>query len=168
MDDLDDLVEAVVDIEDILEEVADPEELIEDFVESPLLIGLALAGALIAAVTVFLIVLTLIFFLFAVGPVIVVASLAVVGFLITVLSFIGFVYLRTDIPSDIQQKIETAMERSDNTPQENAEMTEREAIEKLKTQYAEGHIDDQELERALEDVLTSDQPERVVERHRSL
>ena len=75
MDDLEDIVEAVVDIEDIVEEVAEPAELIEDFVESPLLIALALGAVLAAAVTVLLVLATILFVLFA-GPVLVVGFLA--------------------------------------------------------------------------------------------
>mgnify|MGYP006280286799 FL=1 len=166
MDDLEDIVEAVVDIEDIVEEVAEPAELIEDFVESPLLIALALGAVLAAAVTVLLVLATILFVLFA-GPVLVVGFLAMVFLFFTLLAVGGFIYFRTDIPSDVQRKIDSALERSDNTPRENSEMTEQEAIERLKTQYANDELDDYELERALEDVLTSDRPERVVERTRS-
>lgn len=167
MDDLEDIVEAVVDIEDIVEEIAEPDELIEDFVESPLLIALALAAALGAVLTVLLIAATLLFVLFAVGPVVVVGFLAVVFLFVTLLAVGGFVYFRTDIPSDVQRKLETALEGADDTPQANAKMTEQEAIEALKQQYANGDLDGYELEQALEDVLTSDQPERVVERART-
>ena len=152
MDDLDDIVEAVVDIEDIVEEVAEPAELI---------------AVLAAAVTVLLILATILFLLFA-GPVLVVGFLAMVFLFLTLLAVGGFIYFRTDIPSDIQRKIDSALEQSDDTPRNNnSEMTEQEAIERLKTQYANDELDDYELERALEDVLTSDRPERVVERTRS-
>ena len=167
MDDLEDVIEAVVDIEDIVEEIADPEELLEDFIESPLLILFALGAALAAVVTVLLIAATLLFLLFAVGPVLVVGVLAIISLFVTALAVGGFVYFRTDIPSDVQRKIDTALDRSDDTPRENGTMTETEAIERIKTEYANGNIDDYELDRALEDVLTSDRPERVVERHRS-
>jgi len=166
MDDLEDIVEAVVDIEDIVEEIADPAELIEDFVSSPLLIALALAAALAAVVTVLLVAATILFLLLA-GPVLIVGFLAVVFLFLTLFAVGGFVYFRTDIPSDVQRKIDTALERSDDTPRGDGEMTEREAIERIKTQYANDELDDYELERALEDVLTSDRPERVVERARS-
>ena len=166
MDDLDDVVEAIVDIEDIVEEVAEPAELIEDFIESPLLIALALGAVLAAVVSVLLVVATILFLLFA-GPVLVVGVLAMVFILLTLLALGGFIYFRTDIPADVQRKIDRAFERSDDTPRADAEMTEQAAIEELKTQYATGEIDEYELERALEDVLTSDRPERVVERARS-
>jgi len=168
MVDIEDLVEAVVDIEDVVEEIAEPEELLEDFVDNPLLIAFALVAAAAALVTVLLVTATLLFLLFAVGPVAVVASLAIVGVLLTILAVTGFVYLRTDIPSDVRQKIEAARERSDDTRKRGASMSEQEAIDELKTQYAEGALTESELERALEDVLTSNEPERVVERSREL
>ena len=166
MDDLEDIVEAVVDIEEIVEEVAEPAELIEDFVESPLLIALAL-GAVLAAIVTFLLVLATILFLLFAGPVLIVGFLAMVFLFLTLLAVGGFVYFRTDIPSDVQRKIDSALERSDDTPRNDSEMTEQEAIERIKTEYANGNLDDYELERALDDVLTSDRPERVVERTRS-
>jgi len=166
MDDIEDLFEAVVDIEDIVEEVAEPGELIEDFVESPLLIALALAAALAAVVTALLIAATLLFVLLA-GPVLVVGFLAVVFLFLTLFAVGGFIYFRTDIPSDVQRKLDSALERSDDTPRNDSEMTEREAIEQIKTEYANGNLDDYELDRALDDVLTSEQPERVVDRVRS-
>ena len=166
MDDLEDIVEAVVDIEDIVEEIAEPGELIEDFVESPLLIALALAAALAAVVTVLLIAATILFLLVA-GPVLIVGFLAVVFLFLTLFAVGGFIYFRTDIPSDVQRKLDSALERSDDTPRGTGEMTEQEAIEELKTQYANDELDENELERALDDVLTSDRPERVVERTRS-
>jgi len=165
MDDLEDILEAIVDIEEIVEEVAEPAELIEDFVESPLLIALALAAALAAVVTVLLVAATVLFLLFA-GPVLIVGFLAMVFLVLTLLAVGGFIYFRTDIPSDVQQKIDSALEQSDDRPRSDAGMTEQEAIEALKTQYATGELDEYELERALEDVLTSDRPERVVERTR--
>ena len=166
MDDLEDVVEAVVDIEDIVEEIAEPAELIEDFIESPLLIALALGAVLAAVITGLLVVATLVFLLFA-GPVLVVGFLAMVFLFLTLLAVGSFVYFRTDIPSDVQHKIDTALEQSDDTPRDNSELTEQEAIERLKTQYANGDLDEYELERALDDVLTSERPERVVERARS-
>ena len=45
-------------------------------------------------------------------------------------------------------------------------MTEEEAIAELKTAYAEGDIADHELDGALDDALTSEHPERVVDRYR--
>ncbi|WP_253738491.1 hypothetical protein [Halohasta salina] len=166
MDDLEDIVEAVVDIEDIVEEVAEPAELIEDFVTSPVLIALALGAAIAAVVTALLVFATILFLVFA-GPVLVVGFLAVVFLVLTLLAVAGFVYVRTDIPADVQRKIDSALERSGDRSQSDAEMTEQEAIEALKTRYATGELDEDELKRGLEDVLTSDRPERVVDRARS-
>ena len=166
MVDVEDFVEALVDIEDIVEEIADPEELLEDFVEAPLLIVLALGAAIAAIVTALLVVATLVFLLFAVGPVVVVASLAIVGVFLTTFAVAGFVYFRTDVPSDVQRMIEAARGRSDETRKEGASMSEQEAIDELKARYAEGELTESELELALEDVLTSDDPGRVLERSR--
>ncbi|WP_267639578.1 hypothetical protein [Haloarchaeobius amylolyticus] len=166
MVDLEDLVDAVDDIEDIVEELTDPAEFLEDLVENPLLVVLALGAAAAAVVTVLLVLATLLFLVFAVGPVAVLVTLAVLGLFVTMLAVSGFVYLRTDIPARVQRKIDAAKERSDTSRKEGAAMSEEEAIEELKTQYAEGRLTDAELEDALEAVFTSDTPERVVERNR--
>jgi len=164
MVDLEDFVEAVVDIEDIVEELAEPAELLEDFVETPLLVVLALGAAAAAVLTVLFLLLTLLLLVFTVGPVAVVASLAVVGSVLTILAVAGFVYFRTDIPADVRQKIKAARERSDSARQEGASMSEKEAIDELKSQYVQGKLTEPELERALDDVLTSNDPGRIVER----
>lgn len=166
MVDLEDLVEAVVDIEDIVAELAEPDELLEEFLESPLVILLALGAAVAALLTALLVAATVLFLVFAVGPVAVVATLAVLSVLGTLLAVGGFVYFRTDIPSDVQRQIDAARGRSTDTPQRGAAMSETEAIDELKTQYAHGELTEAELERALEDVLTAEDPERVVERSR--
>jgi hypothetical protein len=166
MVDLEDVVEAVVDIEDIVEEIAEPAELVEDFLEAPLLIVFALGAAVAAVLTLLLVLLTLLFVLFAIGPVAVVATLVVVGGLSTMLAVAGFVYLRPDIPSSVRRKIDAARERSDATRREGASMSEQEAIDELKRQYVAGTLTEPELERALDDVLTSDDPGRVVEANR--
>jgi uncharacterized membrane protein len=74
------------------------------------------------------------------------------------------VYFRTGIPADLRRTIEAARARSDGTRREGASMSEAEAIDELKTRYARGRLTEAELERALEDVLTSADPERVLER----
>ena len=163
MVDLEDVVDAIVDIEDIVEEIADPEELLEDFLETPLLIAVALGAAVAAVLTVLLVLATVVVLVLA-GPVVVLASLAFLGFLLTTSAVVGFVYLRTDVPAEGQRMIDAARERSDGTPHEGASMSERDAIDELKTQYAAGELTELELERALEDVLTSEDPGRVVER----
>ena len=166
MADAEDVIEAVLDIEDIVKEAVEPEDLLEDFVENPLLIVFALVAAVTALFTLLLMATAVIFLVFAVGPVAVVLALALVDLILSGLAVAGFVYFRTDIPSDIQQKIETARQRSADTPKRDATMSEQEAIDELKTQYARGELADRELERALEGVMTSDDPERVIERSR--
>lgn len=166
MVDLEDFVEAVVDIEDIVEEITEPAALLEDFLDAPALILLALGAAVAAVLTLLLLLLTLLFVLFAVGPVAVVASLVFVGGVLTMLTLAGFVYLRPDIPASVRRKIDAARERSDETRRAGASMSEQEAIDELKAQYVEGTLTEPELERALDDVLTSDDPGRVVERNR--
>ena len=163
MVDLEDFVEAIVDIEDIVEEVTEPAELLEDFVEAPLLIVFALGAAVAAVLTLVLMLVTLLFVLFAVGPVAVVASLVLVGGLLTGFTVAGFVYLRPEIPASVRRKIDAARERSDSTRRDGASMSEQEAIDELKRQYVEGTLTEPELERALDDVLTSNDPARVVE-----
>jgi hypothetical protein len=106
---------------------------------------------------------TLLFVLFAVGPVAVVASLVLVGGLLTMLTVAGFVYLRPEIPASVRRKIDAARERSDSTRRDGASMSEQEAIDELKRQYVEGTLTEPELERALDDVLRSNDPARVVE-----
>jgi hypothetical protein len=163
MVDLEDLVEAVVDIEDIAEEVLEPAELLEDFVETPLLVAFALGAVVAAVLTVLFVLLTLLFLLFAIGPVAVAASLVIVGGLLTMLTVAGFVYFRPEIPSSVRRKIEAARERSDETCRDGASMSEQEAIDELKTLYVEGKLTEPELERALDEVLSSSDPGRVVE-----
>jgi hypothetical protein len=164
MVDIEDIVEAVVEIEDIVEEIAEPDELVEDFLETPLMIAFALAAGVAAVLTLLLVAVTLLFALFALGPVAVAASLVVVSGLVTLLTVAGFVYFRTEIPADLRRTIEAARARSDGTRREDASMSEAEAIDELKTRYARGRLTEAELERALEDVLTSADPERVLER----
>jgi uncharacterized protein (DUF58 family) len=163
MVDLEDLVEAVVDIEDIAEEVLEPAELLEDFIETPLLVAFALGAVVAAILTVLLLLLTLLLLLFAIGPVAVAASLVIIGGLVTMLAVAGFVYLRPNIPSSVRRKIEAARARSDDTCRDGASMSEQEAIDELKAQYVEGKLTEPELERALDDVLSSNDPGRVVE-----
>lgn len=163
MVDLEDLFEAVVDIEDIAEKVLEPAEPLEDFLEAPLLVAFALRAAVATVLTLCLLLVTLLFVLFAIAPVAVVASLVLAGRILTMLTATGFVYVRLDISSGVRRKIEAARERSDDTRQDGASMSEQEAIDELKTQYVKGELTESELERALDDVLSSDDPRRVVE-----
>jgi predicted membrane protein len=162
--DLDDVVEAAVDIEDIAEEVAEPEDLIEDFVESPavVLVGLFAAGA--AVFTLLMLVLAIVA-AFAFGFLWVLVIFALLGLFATIGAIAVFLYVRTDIQSDVRRRIEDAREQADDSPKADARMTEEEAIEELRELYATGEIDDHELDEALEAALTSDDPERVVRKY---
>jgi len=162
--DLDDVVEAAVDIEDIAEEVADPEDLIEDFAESPAVVVIALVAAGAAVFTLLMIILAIIAAL-VFGFVGVLLIFAFLGLFATIGAIAVFLYLRTDIPSDVRRRIEDAREQADHSPTANARMPEEEAIEDLRELYATGEIDDHELDEALEAALTSDDPEQVVRKY---
>ncbi|EMA09549.1 hypothetical protein SAMN05443574_1391 [Haloarcula vallismortis] len=165
MTDVEDLVEAVVDIEDIVEEIADPDDLIEDFVANPLMILFAFTAALAGLFLLCLFVLTLILLVLAFGPVEVLVLLMILSFVVFAGSVGAFLYVRTDIPSDVYHKINNALEQADDSPETEGAMTETEAIEELKNQYAAGNLDDYELEQALDDALTSENPADIVERY---
>jgi len=165
MTDVEDLVEAIVDIEDIVEEIADPEDLIEDFVANPLMILFAFTAALAGLFCLVLFVLTLVLLVLAFGSVEVLVLLMGLSFVVFVGSVGAFLYVRTNIPSDVYHKINNALEQADDSSETAGPMTEKEAIEELKNQYAAGNIDDYELEQALDDALTSENPKDVVERY---
>jgi len=165
MDDIDDIVEGVFDIEEIAEEVADPEDLIEDFVEDPLTILVALVAAGAALFTLLMVLVTIVFLAFEFGLLLVVVGLAVLGLLATVLAVAAFLYLRRGIPHEVRREISEARRRADDGHPRDGSMTEQEAIDELKEQYAEGELSDRELETALEAAITSDRPEAVVARY---
>lgn len=165
MTDIEDIVEGIFDIEDIVEEVADPDDLVEDFVANPLMVLLALTAALAGLFLLFLFLLTLVLLVLAFGPVEVLVLLMMLSFIVLVSAVAAFLYVRTDIPSDVYHKVNNALEQADNSPEKGGPMTEKEAIEELKDQYAAGHLDDYELDQALDDVLTSENPGEVVERY---
>lgn len=165
MDDLDDVFEAFDEIEEIAEELAEPDELLEDFAVNPLAIVAGLVAAFVGLVTLLLLLLTLVLFAFAFGFVWVVAVLTFLGFLATILAVGAFLSVRSDIPSDVRHQIGEALRQADDTPAEDAGMTEQEAITELKDMYADGEINEHELERGLDDIFTSDQPETVIERY---
>jgi hypothetical protein len=165
MTDVEDLVEAVFDIEDIVEEVADPEELIEDFIANPLMILFAFVAAVSALFLFVLFLITLILLVLAFGPVEVVVLLMLLNFFVFIGSIVAFLHVRTSIPSDVYDKINTALEQADDSPEQGDQMTEKEAIEELKHQYSVGNLDDYELDQALDEALTSDNPEAVVKRY---
>lgn len=165
MDDIDDIVEGVFDIEEIVEEVADPEELLEDFAEEPLtiLVGLVAAGA--ALFTLLMLLVTVVFFAFEFGLFFLVVGLTVMGLLATVLAIAAFLSVRRGIPRAARREIAEARKAADDNHSEDGSMTEQEAIDELKEQYAEGELSDRELEAALEAAITSDRPEEVVARY---
>lgn len=165
MVDIEDFAEAVFDIEDIVEEVADPEDLIEDFTANPLMIIFAFTAALAGLFLLFLFLITLVLLVLAFGPVEVLVLLMMLSFVVFVGSVSAFLYVRTDIPSDMYHKINNALEQADDSPRKEGPMTEKEAIEELKYQYAAGNLDDFELDQALDDALTSENPREVVERY---
>lgn len=165
MADLDDILEAALDIEDIVEEVVEPGELLEDFIKYPLTIAVAVVAAIFALVTLFLLFVTVVLLVFAIGFVEVLVLLTVLGLLATVGMFGLFLYIRTDVPRKVREKIEDAREQADDTPTKTGTMTEQEAIDELGEQYASGNLNDREMEEALEEVLTSERPEEVVRKY---
>lgn len=165
MADVEDLVEAVFDIEDIVEEVADPEDLVEDFDANPLMVLFAFTAALAGLFLFFLFLITLVLLVLAFGPVEVLVLLMMLSVVILIGSIAAFLHVRTDIPSDVYLKINNALEQADDSPEKEGPMTEKAAIEVLKDQYAAGNLDDYELDQALDDALTSENPGEVVERY---
>lgn len=168
MADIDDLVEAVSDIEDIVEEVADPEDLIEDFVVNPLMVLFAFTAALAGMFQLVLLLGVLVLLALAFGPIEALAFLAVLSFVVFAASVAGFLYVRTGIPSDVYRTVEDALNRADDAPPKDGRMTQKEAIEELKRQYAAGNLDDRELDRALDDALTAENPGTVVDQYRGV
>lgn len=170
MDDLDDILEAVVDVEDVAEEILDPDELIEDLVADPLevLVALVAAAAALFTLAVGAVLLLLVAFQFGFVPV--VAALTALGLLATVLAVGLFAYVRTDVPRRVERRIERAREQAAESRGENGAAsadedgmtTEEDAIERLRELYAEREISVHELEEGLEDVMRSDDPESVV------
>jgi len=160
MADIDDLVE----IEDAFDAL-DPDGLVERLASSLLLVVVAVLGALL---TVVLVVSVVALVALSAGLVAALATLVVLTLLCLLLLIIGvgvFLYLRSS-SSGAQERIDQALARADDTPQPDSSMTEEAAVTELKSEYAEGNIGDEELDRALDDALTSEQPERVVERYR--
>ncbi|MXR52532.1 hypothetical protein GRX03_13055 [Halovenus sp. WSH3] len=166
MADIDDLVEAVVDVEDVIEEVGDPEELVGDLIEDPFVIVFGLVAGFAGLLTMLLFAVTVGAILLSVGPLWILVSLTVFMFLVLLLAFGAFLYVRTSLSDSVQQKFDEALARADTNSNSTGSMTEQEAIDELKRLYAEGDLRDHELDQALDDVLTSDDPQRVLERYR--
>jgi uncharacterized membrane protein len=165
MDDLEDVAEAVFDIEEFIEEVADPEDLIEDFEVDPTTVVVGLIAGLAGLFTLLMVLLSVLVFAFRFGLLPLVVGLAVFGFLVTLGAVVAFLYVRPDMPFEVQREVEKARERANDTPHKDGSMTEQEAIDALKDKYAAGEITDHELEEALDDALTSERPEEVVARY---
>ncbi|ERH10133.1 MAG: hypothetical protein J07HX64_01903 [halophilic archaeon J07HX64] len=143
----------------------DPGELIGRLVSSLMLV---VAAVLAAVLTVVLVVLTVALVALSAGLVaalITLVTLTLVCLLLLIVG-VGALLYRRSSPTSTQERIDEALARADDTPHGDGSMTEEEAVTELKSEYAEGNIDDDELDQALDDALTSERPERVVERHR--
>lgn len=165
MDDIEDVVEAFDDIEEIAEEVFEPDDLIEDLIDEPATVLVALLAGVAALFALFLFLITVILAFLAFGPVTLLAFLTLLNVLVVGLAVGAFLYVRTSLPSDVRKKFRSARQQADDSPQRDNSMSQEEAVEELKDQYAEGEIEDHELDGALDDALTSDEPEKVVERY---
>jgi hypothetical protein len=160
MADIDDLIER----EDAFDAL-NPEGLVERLASSLMLV---VAAVLAAVLTVVLVVSIVALVALSAGLVAALATLVVLTLLCLLLLIAGvgaLLYFRGSSTS-AQERIEEARARADDTPHGDGSMTEEEAVTELKSEYAEGNIDDEELDQALDDALTSERPERVVERHR--
>ena len=124
-----------------------------------------MVAGLAGVIALFLFLLTTLLLVLAIGPIKLLAVLTVVSFLTMLLGIGAFLYLRTDIPATVQEKIDDALQQADETPNKEGGMTEQEAINEIKIKYANGDIDDDELDAALERVLTSERLEGVVEEY---
>jgi len=158
--DLDDLVDAA----DEIEEVAGPEDLLSDLAESPALVAVALLAAGAAVFTLVMVALAVVV-AFVFGVLWVVVALALLGLFATIGGVVLFLYLRTDVPDEVSRRIDEARRQADDTPRTSTGMSEQEAVEELGELYATGELDDHELDQALEDALTSEEPARVVRRY---
>jgi hypothetical protein len=165
MDDIEEIVEAIDDIEDVVEEVFEPEDLLGDLIENTAMVVIALIAGFAAVLTFLLFFLTVVLALLSVGPVTILAALTFLNFFVVGLAVGAFLYIRTDIPADVRKKLRSAREQADDTPHDDGSMTQQEAVDELKEQYAEGEIEDHELDDALDEALTSEEPEKVVEKY---
>jgi len=147
--------------EDIVDAL-DPGGIVERLVSSLMLVVAALLGV---ALTVVLVVSAVVLVALSAGLVAALATLVVLTLLCLFLLILG-VGVLLSLRSGSSGAQERVLARADDTPQADGSMTEEEAVTELKSEYAEGNIDDEELDRALDDALTSERPERVVERYR--
>lgn len=166
MDDLEDAFEAIIDIEDIAEEIFEPDELLEDLIEDPLEIIASLAVVLFGGLTILLILLVLLLLLIASGPLAILATFAGLTMFVTIISIGAFIYLRTNIPNHVETKINNALEQADTQQHEKENLTEKEAIEKVREQYISGEITEQELEESIDQILEHEKkPEETIKQH---
>lgn len=102
--------------------------------------------------------------LFESGLVVLVAVVVAFGFVVTAVAVAAFLFVRTDVPHRVERRVDRARDRVDGSPRtgRDAGMTEEAAIDRLRDLYAEGHLDERELEDGLEAVIAGDDPEAVV------
>lgn len=163
MADLDDILEALVDVEEITEELFEPLELLEDIVEEPLkIVSALLVGAGVLVTLLLLLVTLLVVLFFRTGLVFVLLGLTVLAGLLTALVVAVFLSVRTDVPHRVQRKINRI--RSSESPQspQSGGMTEEEAIDRLRDEYAEQHITIEQFEAGLEEIMAREDPKTVV------
>ena len=82
--------------------------------------------------------------------------LSFITIIITLFSFIAFLYVRTNLPDHIENKINRAIEEAENQENDTNNITQEEAINKLKQRYIDGEITDEELDKSIDDVLNND------------
>ncbi len=160
MDDLDDVLE----VADELEEFVELDDVVEDVFDNALAGAAAVAAVIAGLLTLLLVVATVALLVLSVGVFRAVAVLAIVTSLITLAAVGAFLYFRTTIPDHVQSRIDEALARADDTPPGDGTMSEQEAIEAVKEQYADGDLTNRELERRLEAIMESDDPGAVVRR----
>lgn len=172
MDDLEDILEAVIDVEDIVEEVLEPEDLVEDFHEEPLKILLAFVAAGAAAFTLLAALALVVLLALRIGLFGFLVGLTLLGLLVTALAVGAFLSVRSDLPHRVQRKLNRARsvaressDRGAGAPRgadgEDPETAEERAIDELRERYAEKEITLEEFEDRLEEILGDEESEEV-------
>jgi ABC-type multidrug transport system fused ATPase/permease subunit len=172
MVDLDDIIEeafedsfeGLFEIEDIVEEIFDPEELIEDLVENTIKVILAIVASIALVITLILVLIGSLLLLLTGSFAEVIILISFVTLLVTVFSVVGFLYVRTDLPDHIEKKVNNALEEADSEP-DSTGMTQEDAIDELKHKYVNDEIDEYELDRAIDDVLNSNDNKEVLKEY---
>lgn len=165
MTDLDDILEGIFDIEDIAEEIFEPDELIEDFLERPKRMASALLAIIATIFTIIFLLITVVLILLATGPIIALALTGLLTLIGAVLCVAIFLHLRTDIPSDVRKRIEDAMNKAEDERSQYEDMSEKKAVENLKSKYVNGEISEEELDKALDETLGNNDPKQVVRQY---